>query len=159
MVLRRMAIRLCNDEFSRCAVRGRVAKGCQGLPSATLFNTVTKNLVIMDDLMAETDERPCPSKKLSQVHVLYLVENLFPENKDSFTISLFSPYMVVFNKPRDASQLSHLAHQMYPGCVKIVQEDFKDVAVIYWSISNRKCHGSASAHDHLQLNDAQRINS
>ena len=29
----------------------------EGLPSATLFNTVTKNLVILDDLMAETDER------------------------------------------------------------------------------------------------------
>ena len=58
--------------------------------------------------------------------------------------------MVVFKNPRDASQMSHLARQMYPGRVKFVQEAFKDVTskrllktprryrtAIYWSISNR----------------------
>ena len=69
--------------------------------------------------------------------MLYLVQNLFHKNKESRTISLNSQYMVVFKNPRDASQMSHLARQMYPGRVKFVQEAFKDATVIYWSISNR----------------------
>ena len=49
--------------------------------------------------------------------------------------------MVVFKNPRDASQMAHLARQMYPGRVKFVQEVLKTPrryhTVIYWSISNR----------------------
>ena len=49
--------------------------------------------------------------------------------------------MVVFKNPRDASQMSHLARQMYQGRVKFVQEALPTPrryrTVIYWSISNR----------------------
>ena len=62
--------------------------------------------------------------------MLYLVQNLFPKNKESRTISLNSQYMVVFKNPRDASQMSHLARQMYPGRVKFVQEVFKDATSV-----------------------------
>ena len=62
--------------------------------------------------------------------MLYLVQNLFPQNKDSRTISLNSQYMVVLKNPRDASQMSHLARQMYPGRVKFVQEAFKDATTV-----------------------------
>ena len=58
--------------------------------------------------------------------MLHLVQNLFPKNKESRTISLNSQYMVVFKNPRDASHMSHLARNMYPGRVKFVQEAFKD---------------------------------
>ena len=34
--------------------------------------------------------------------------------------------MVVFKNTRDASQMTHLARQMYPGRAKFVQEAFKD---------------------------------
>ena len=34
--------------------------------------------------------------------------------------------MGVFKNPRDVSQVTHLAKQMYPGRVKLVQEAFKD---------------------------------
>ena len=72
--------------------------------------------------------------------MLYLVQNLFPKNKESRTISLNSHYMVVFKNPRDASQMSHLARQMYPGRVKFVQEAFKDATSVpygYLLVSNR----------------------
>ena len=55
-----------------------------------------------------------------------LVQNLFHKNKESRTISLSSQYIVVFKNPRDASQMSHLARQMYPGRVEFVQEAFKE---------------------------------
>ena len=62
--------------------------------------------------------------------MLQLVQNLFPKNKESRTISLNSQYMVVFKKTFDASQMSHLARQMYPGRVKFVQEVFKDTTSV-----------------------------
>ena len=92
----------------------------EGLPSANMFDSTTRNLIVIDDLMVETDER------VTTLLPVYLVQNLFPKNKESRTISLNSKYMVVFKNPRDASQMAHLARQMYPGRAKFVQEAFED---------------------------------
>ncbi|RLJ22850.1 hypothetical protein DJ031_00150 [bacterium endosymbiont of Escarpia laminata] len=101
----------------------------EGLPSGA-FDASTRNLVVIDDLMAETDERVTTLFTKKSHHqntsVLYLVQNLFPKNKESRTISLNTHYMVVFKNPRDASQIGHLARQMYPGRLKYVQEAFRD---------------------------------
>ena len=35
-------------------------------------------------------------------------------------------YLVIFKNPRDASQITHLAKQMYPGHVQFLQEVFRD---------------------------------
>ena len=100
----------------------------EGLPKS--FDTGKRNVVVLDDLMAETDGRVTElfTKKShhSNTSVIYLVQNLFPKHKESRTISLNAQYMVVFKNPRDASQLTHLAKQMYPGRVNFVQEAFKD---------------------------------
>ncbi len=42
--------------------------------------------------------------------------------------------MVVFKNPRDASQVTHLAKQMYPGRVKFVQDAFKTQRVFRMGI-------------------------
>ena len=62
--------------------------------------------------------------------MLYLVQNMFPKNKESRKISLNSQYMVVFNNPLDASHMSHLTRQMFPGRMKFVQEVFKDATSV-----------------------------
>ena len=89
----------------------------EGLPKS--FDTGKRNVVVLDDLMAETDGRVTElfTKKShhSNTSVMYLVQNLFPKHKESRTISLNAQYMVVFKNPRDASQVTHLAKQMYPG--------------------------------------------
>ena len=99
-----------------------------------LFESTTRNLIVIDNLMAETDERVTTLFTKKSHHrntsVLYLVQNLFHKNKESRTISLNSQYMVVFKNPRDASQMLHLARQMYPGRVKFVQEAFKDATSV-----------------------------
>ena len=51
---------------------------------------------------------------------------MFPKNRESRTISLNAQYIVAFKNPRDATQVTHLARQMYPGRVKYMQETFKD---------------------------------
>ena len=104
----------------------------QGLPTA--FDTGKRNVVVLDELMAETDGRVTDlfTKKShhSNTSVIYLVQNLFPKHKESRTISLKAQYMVVFNNPRDALRVTHLAKQMYPGRVKFVQEAFKDATSV-----------------------------
>ena len=75
----------------------------EGLP--TSFDASKRNIVVLDDLMAETDERVTNlfTKKSHHCNtsVIYLVQNLFPKNKESRTISLNSQYIVVFKNPGD----------------------------------------------------------
>ena len=126
--------------------------------TADLFPTLAKrNIVVLDDLMAETDERVTNlfTKKSHHCNtsVIYLVQNLFPKNKESRTISLNSQYIVVFKNPRDVSQMTTLAKQMYPGRVKFVQEAFADATSTpygYILVDLKQGHprGSTIAHVH-----------
>ena len=102
----------------------------EGLPTSLDNDDGKRGLVVLDDLMAETDSRVTNlfTKKShhSNTSVIYLVQNLFSKNKESRTISLNSQYMIVFKNPRDVTQMTTLAKQMYPGRVKFVQEAFAD---------------------------------
>ena len=106
----------------------------EGLPNASLFDPKTRNLVVIDDLMAESDGWVTTlfAKKSHHTNtsVIYLVQNLFPKNKESRTISPNAHYMVVFKIPHDKSQISHLARQMHPGRVKFVHESFNDATAV-----------------------------
>ena len=57
----------------------------EGLPTAAMFESTTRNLIVIDDLMAETDERVTTLFTKKSHHrntsVLYLVQNLFPKNR------------------------------------------------------------------------------
>ena len=67
------------------------------------------------------------------ISVIYIVQNLFNTNKEHRTISLNAHYLVIFKNPRDASQIVHLAKQMYPGQTRYVQEAF--------NLATREPHG------------------
>ena len=41
-------------------------------------------------------------------------------------MSLNSQYLILFKNPRDATQITHLAKQMYPGRTKFMIEAFRD---------------------------------
>ena len=127
----------------------------EGLP--TSFDASKRNIVVLDDLMADTDERVTNlfTKKSHHCNtsVIYLVQNLFPKNKESRTISLNSQYIVVFKNPRDVSQMTTLAKQMYPGRVKFVQEAFADATstpygYIFGRSETGHPRGSTIAHVH-----------
>jgi hypothetical protein len=87
-------------------------------------------LLIIDDLMCETDEsvtklftKGCHHQNMS---VIYIVQNLFHKGKEQRTISLNSNYLVVFKNPRDVSQITHLAKQIAPGNTRMVYDAFRD---------------------------------
>ena len=97
----------------------------------TSFDTDgNRGLVVLHDLMTETDG--CVTNLFTKkshhpdTSVIYLVQNMFPKNNESRTISLNSQYMVVLKHPRNTSQLANLARQMYPGRGAFVQEAFAD---------------------------------
>ena len=81
----------------------------EGLP--TSFDNGKRGLVVLDDLMAETDSRVTNlfTKKShhSDTSVIYLVQNLFSKNKESRTISLNAQYVIVFKNPRDEHARRH----------------------------------------------------
>ena len=102
----------------------------EGLPDISTLDPGKRHLVIIDDLMSETDEKITSlfTKKSHHrnISVIYIVQNVFNKGKENRTISLNSHYIVLFKNPRDASQITHLAKQMYPGNVKFMQEAFHD---------------------------------
>ena len=131
----------------------------EGLP--TSFDNGKRGLVVLDDLMAETDSRVTNlfTKKShhSDTSVIYLVQNLFSKNKESRTISLNAQYMIVFKNPRDSSQLANLARQMYPGRGAFVQEAFADAtASPYGYLLNRPQTEHARRHASTHVRTAGR---
>lgn len=104
-----------------------------GLPDISIFDGKLKTLLVLDDLMHETDDRVTKIfTKISHhmdVSVLYLTQNLFFGGKQNRTIGLNAHYLVLFRNPRDATQVAHLARQMYPGKSKFLIEAFKDATI------------------------------
>ena len=45
------------------------------------------------------------------------------------TISLNAHYLILFKNPRDASQINHLAKQMYPTKSKFMVEAYRDATL------------------------------
>ena len=100
------------------------------MPDLNMFDGLQRTLLVIDDLMQETDDRVSQiftrvshHKNLS---VLYLTQNLFYGSKQNRTMSLNSYYLVLFKNARDATQISHLAGQMYPGKSKFMIEAYRD---------------------------------
>jgi hypothetical protein len=58
--------------------------------------------------------------------ILLLTQNIFSKGKHSRTISLNAHYIILFKNPRDKSQISHLARQMYPKESKFLEEAYFD---------------------------------
>ena len=102
----------------------------EGLPDISQFDGKQRILLILDDLMSETNDSVSNIfTKVSHhrnVSVIYFSQNLFYKSKQNRTMSLNAHYMVLFKNPRDAVQVATLARQMYPGRSKFLVEAFKD---------------------------------
>ena len=89
----------------------------QGLPDLDTLDPREKHLIILDDLMDETDQRVASlfTKKSHHrnISVMYIVQNLFHRGKHHRTISLNAHYMVVF-KNRETY------HRSWPWRIKCI---------------------------------------
>ena len=102
----------------------------EGLPSLDEFDGKRRTLVVIDDLMHETNE--VVTKLFTRVShhtntcVIFITQNLFNNDKETRTITLNAQYLVLFKNVRDKSQIAHLARQMYPGKSKHMIESYTD---------------------------------
>ena len=106
----------------------------EGLPDMKTLDPKVRNLVVIDDQMEESNKSVTALFTKGSAHrntsVMHLVQNAF--HKKGRTISLNCKYLVLFKNPRDASIITHLAKQMYPGHVKYLQEVFEDATARPW---------------------------
>lgn len=90
------------------------------------------NLIVLDDLMSEVSNDVQVANLFTKgshhmnLSVIFLSQNLFHQGKQMRTMSLNSHYFVLFRNPRDASQITHLAKQMFPNNPKYLQESYGD---------------------------------
>lgn len=90
------------------------------------------DFVVIDDLFMESGKsaeltnaftrlahhRPCT--------LIYISQNLFQKSPDARTRALNTHYLVMMKNPRDKSQISILARQMYPQNSAFLIDAFKD---------------------------------
>ena len=95
-----------------------------------------RNLIVIDDLMSESGNNGKVTELFTKgshhrnLSVILILQNLFYKGKEMRTISLNAHYMILFKNPRDASQISHLARQMYPSKSKYMMEAYRDATSI-----------------------------
>ena len=119
------------DTFGEIEVLVPGIQFVQGIPDSMLdsINPQTRNLFIIDDMMGEKDAIIAKlfTKKShhGNLSVIYIVQNLFHQSKDHRTISLNASYLVLTKNVRYASQVVHLAKQLYPSNTKFFQQAYQ----------------------------------
>ena len=102
----------------------------EGLPSPNEFDGGKHSLVIIDDLMHETNTVVSKLFTKGSHHtntsVVYITQNLFNQNKEMRNIALNTQYLVLFKNVCDKSQITYLARQMYPSSPKHMVEAYTD---------------------------------
>jgi len=117
----------CYGEFHPTFNNYRQIRFHERLPdmSDTVFDGSESTLLILDDLMSDTNQ--LVANVLTKIsHHRNVTQNLFDENKYARTISLNAHYLVLFKNARDATQFARLARQMYPIASKFAIEACKD---------------------------------
>ena len=119
------------DEMQTCIPNIHFVEGVP-VNLESMINPSIRNLVVIDDLMQEVSNCPritslftkgCHHRNLS---VIFILQNIFHRGKELRDMSLNCHYLVLFKSPRDSSQVTHLAKQMFPGHSKYMLESFQD---------------------------------
>ena len=95
------------------------------------LKTKPGTLLIVDDLQSSHSEEMLAwfTKKSHHMDtsVIYLVQNIFDRTPSHRTISLNATHIVLFKNPRDASQVTHLDKQVFPGAGGFLTEAYRTV--------------------------------
>lgn len=92
----------------------------EGIPSIEIFSPDDNNLLIIDDLMHDAGR----SKQIADlftkgchhynISLILILQNLFHQAKSMRDIHTSTNYLVLFNNPRDISQIKWLERQCFP---------------------------------------------
>ena len=103
----------------------------EGVPDMNILDGGKKRtLLIIDDLMSETDSRVTKIFTKGSHHlncsVIYISQSLFNKGKENRNICLNTHYLVLFKNPSDSAQILHLGRQIFPDAIKYFKESFAD---------------------------------
>lgn len=119
----------CYQQQTFESIRNQGVEFHEGLPDADMLDG-KRTLLIIDDLMSETDGRVTDIFTKGSHHkdasVIYISQNLYNKNRENRTINLNTHYLVLFKNPRDVTQVTHLGRQMFPDRIKYFREAFSD---------------------------------
>jgi hypothetical protein len=101
------------------------------LPNFDKIGKQKNTLIIIDDFMSEASNSSQVQSLFTRgrhlgLSVIYLSQNLFHKGKYSRDLSLNMDYIVLFRNVRDATQIGHLARQMYPNNPKFLISAYED---------------------------------
>jgi hypothetical protein len=102
----------------------------EGLIEMENINSAFPSLLIVDDLMGETENSLTDIFTKFSHHknmsAIYITQNIFHKGKGNRDISLNTHYMVIFKNPRDRAQFGYLARQILPKSSNFLQEIYED---------------------------------
>ena len=96
-----------------------------------------RNLIVLDDLMNQSwrDKRIANLLTKGSYHrnlsVIYIVQNIFHQGKETRNISLNVDYIVLFKSPRD-KQVSILARKVNPGHVQEFMKSYDEATYLIY---------------------------
>jgi len=102
----------------------------RGIPKIDEIKKMSPHLIILDDLM---DDISIDVKNLFtreshhlKISVIFIVQNIFNQNKHMRTISLNSHYIILMKGLRNTQQVGHLGKQIFPNKSKELINAFRD---------------------------------
>jgi SpoVK/Ycf46/Vps4 family AAA+-type ATPase len=129
----------CYSEYQKCYddLLQHGVEFMHGLPTSeeqlSSFSPSAPGLIVIDDLMGNVSQLVSDLfTKYSHhrsISVIYLVQNLFPKDPYSRTISLNSNILVLFANPRDKTQVRILAKQIFPGEGRVLLEAYNQATL------------------------------
>ena len=121
------------------------------LPEDIVSHDGRNCLIILDDLLSECSDSEVilnvflKKSRHCRKSVILLSQNLFYPGKYSRTISLNTEYFIIFKSPRDSSQISYLARQIFPQNPNFLRDAYleitKNTPHSYIFISLKQCTG------------------
>lgn len=105
----------------------------KGLPANWTEHVAPWDMVVIDDLLIETESNKLLTAAFTRLAhhkpctLVYITQNLFHKSADSRTRSLNMHYLVLMKNPRDATQVSHIARQMYPKASDALVQVYQSV--------------------------------
>ena len=115
-------------------------KFCDEIPESLENSLETKSIVVFDDLVKETENSANVTALFTKhVHhrelfLVYITQNFYHQSREARIRHLNAHYIVFFKNPRDKTQPSILARQIFPGRSR------KQFAIMFEKVTERP-HG------------------
>lgn len=133
----------------------KLHKGLPDIDKLGAMDSKVNRLLVLDDLMNEIKGNTVANLFSKGAHhmnisVVYIIQNVFNQNKEMRNVFLNAQYKVLFNNPSDVTQLTVLNSRMFPGHPKFLKSVMSDA-------SKKKSHAYVVLDLHPRTPDDLRV--